>query len=329
MKDFETINSDLNSIIKLIDNGKIIEKDGALEKFSQHVKDVVSIGRFDIKTWNREWRKKVYKLGEIFERRNPIDFLNILTEEKKVLSKDGQEVLDFYYSEIEANTLPETTCTKRIEAFVTKYPYNPEFRHTFGHFYSNRNDYLNAIEQYRFAFERDRENKTFLENLFNCYLSYFDHLIEQSEYNKGLKLCTDLMEEKIFKSDVNFNNYLISIRERFNDYIILNNKIKEAEIEIKKIVATETSNGQFKIIEILGFFTAIIAFVFSTVTVGKNFDFNEAIVFNVSLGLTLTNFALIISLLFSKKEVRLFDYRVILFLGLSVLLGLLIIGTKY
>ncbi len=329
MKDFATINKEINSIIGLIELDKISEQDGALSKFSEHIKEITDIGRFDLKKWNHEWRKNVYKLGVKFKNINPIDFLNILSEAKKTLGKDGQEVLDFYYSEIEANTLPTTTCTKKIESYVIKYPYNPEFRHTFGHFYKNNNDYINAIEQYRFAFEKDKSNNSFISSLFNCYLSYFDQLIENSDYEIGLNLCTELMTEKIFKGETLMNNHLINVKERFKDYIILNNKIKDAESEIKKIVATETNNGQSKIIEILGFFTAIIAFVFSTVTVGKNFDFNEAIIFNISLGLTLVNFALIISLLFSKKEVKLFDYRIILIIVIFVFLTLLIIGTKY
>lgn len=329
MKDFRIINKDLISIISLIEDGKLTEKGGALEKFLKHIKDIEEIGRFDTKTWNYDWRRYVYEFGQKFKDINPIDFLNILSEAKKNLNKDSQEVLDFYYSEIDANTLPITSCTKRIESFINKYPYNPEFRHTSGHFYINNKDYLNAIEQYRFAFEKDKESESFISSLFNCYLSYFESLIENSEYNNGLKLCDELIAEKIFKRDTTFNNYLISVKERFNDYIILNRKIKDAENEIKKIVATETNNGQLKIIEILGFFTAIIAFVFSTVTLGKNFEFNEAIIFNISLGATLITFALIMSLLFSRKQVKLFDFRLILVVFMFGILALLIVGTKY
>jgi hypothetical protein len=328
MKNFELINKDLVAINKLIEDKNLEGPDGALALFKVHVKDIIEIGRFSTDKWNTDWRRNVYKFGTKFKNLNPIDFLNILKDEKQGLNKDQQEVLDFYYSEIEVNSLPDTTCTDVMDTIVKIYPYNPEFRHTFGIFYIRKNDFINAIEQFRFALSRDKENYDFLKDLFNCYYKYFESLIEKSDYNFGLKLCDDLLSEKIFESRDVFNNYLISIRERFKDYVILNSKIKDAESEIKNIVSKETNNSQLKVIEILGFFTAIIAFVFSTITVGKNYAFREAIIFNVSLGQTLLIFALAISLLFSKRDVKKGDFRIWLIVILILSLFILIYGTK-
>jgi NADH:ubiquinone oxidoreductase subunit 6 (subunit J) len=64
----------------------------------------------------------------------------------------------------------------------------------------------------------------------------------------------------------------------------------------------ELNNERRRIIEILGFFSAIVAFILSTVSVAKNFSFLEATYFIISLGLILILFLIAISVLFSSKK---------------------------
>lgn len=318
---------DLKQIIELLDNKKIHGPNEAVEKFKLHLDDVVTFGRFSIETWDKMWRISVYKFGTKFKDIDPIDFLKALTNKKQLLDKDKQEVLDFYYSEIESNSLPDETCSARIEALVSKYPYNPEFQHTFGHFCVKRNNYETAIEHYRFSLSKDKTNETFRKSLFIVYSVYLESFIDKSDYEKGQKICEDLITEKLFWEEHIYHNIFVSLKERFKDYIVLNKKILDAEVSIKEIISKETNKSQLKIIEILGFFTAIIAFVFSTVSIGKNFNFSEAIIFNVSLGITLGIFVLMISLLFSIKDVKLLDYRMILFA--IMIISLVLIVFKY
>jgi len=320
-------NQDLKAIIKLLDEGKINGDDGALEKFKTHISEVINIGRFNIAQWNLNWRNSVYDFGTKFPKVDPIDFLNVITDEKTDKNKDQQEVLDFYYSEIDFNSLPQETCTSRLEGFVAKYPYNPEFRHTLGHFFKRNKDYEKAIDQYKFALDKNENDKIFKDSLFNCYKEYLELLIDNSDYQKGYSICNDLVSKRVFWGNGVLHNYLIGLSERFKDYILLNQKIVDAEVSIKEIVAKETQKGQFKVIEILGFFTAIIAFIFSTVSIGKNFSFNEAIIFNISLGIILLLFVLVINLFFTSKEIKLFDFRILLFVILT--LSLLLIVSKF
>ncbi len=317
-------NTDLRAIINLIDDGNINSENGALEKFKTHIKEVTAIGRFSLENWNYDWRDNVYKFGTKFSNLNPIDFLNILTEAKNELNKDKQEVLDFYYSEIDFNSLPQESCTTRLENLISKYPYNPEFRHTLGHFYKGRTEFLKAIEQYKFALKKDENNAHFENSLFYCYRAYLETLIDNSEYEEGLKISEDLVSKKVFWGNEILHNYLVSVTERFKDYILLNKKIHDAETAIKEIVSKETQKGQLKIVEILGFFTAIIAFIFSTVSIGKNYSFSEAIIFNISLGVTLMTFVVMISLFFSSKKVNFYDFRIILFVILVLSLFLIL-----
>jgi len=305
--------NDLNEVIKLINENKLDGNNGAIEKFKEHVKEVTNIGRFSPKDWNESWRKSVYKFGVLFKEIDPVEFLKILHENSLLLHKDEQEVLDFYYSEIEYNSLSEEHCAKRCEDLIKKYPYNPEFRHTLGHFYKEKNMHIEAIEQYRFAFNKDKENDTFETTLFNAYKTYCDSLIEEEKYDFALSVCNNLLDEAIFRETIIFNNILISTKDRIKDYIVLNEKIKKAEEDFKSKVEEATKSWQFKTIEILSFFSAIIAFIFSTISIGKNFNFEQALVFNIALGITLLLFVLVLNLIFSEKTpIKKSDFRIIL-----------------
>lgn len=316
---------DLIEINKLLDENKIIGKDEALDKFSKHIKEVKELGRFSIKNWQFHWRKVVYEFGTKFKIENPIEFLTSIKLEKKISTKDESEVLDFYNSEIEIGSLPPETCLPRIKELIGEYPYNPEFRHNFGHYLTNDKKFFEAIEQYHYAYGKDKSNTQFLHSLYQAYLKYLNELYAKAKYDKGISVLENLLKEGIFRGEPHFHNYLISTEARFRDQLLFEEKFKEKENSLNEIIKNETLKGQNKIIEILGFFTAIIAFIFSTISIGKNFKFEEAIIFNISLGLTLLIFVLVINIMFSIKKIEQL-YTKILLLIIMVLSLLLIVA---
>lgn len=318
-------NTELKHIIGLLEANEI---ESALTHFDTHLDEVKEIGKFTLETWNYEWRKTVYAFGVLFKKINPVDFLHKIKNQKTGIDINREEVLDFYNSEIDFNSLPENLCLERVVKYVEKYPYNPEFHHTLGHFYIREKDYLKAIEQHRIAFEKD--NTGFKESYFSSNYTYLEYLIDEGEYQVGYDLSNKLIEEKTFRR-TSFNNshqiFLIGLKGRFKDYLSIDKKLSNAEDEIKRIITLETGKGQFKIIEILGFFTAIIAFIFSTVSIGKNFKFEEAIIFNIALGLTLMSFLLVLNLIFSSKTIKFTDPKSLMLI--VFIMSLLLIVTKF
>ena len=318
---------DLNEINQKIDNGLIEGPGNALELFEEYLKKIIFIGRFKSEIWKESWRKEVYKFGEKFQKTDPVDFLKIIKKSKENLSKDEEEVLDFFKSEIKVNNLTLEDCTNEINELIQKYPYNPEFRHNFGHFLKVEKEFLKAIEQYEFALKRDSNNNTFSKTLFNTQYNYIETLIDEGKYNEGLKYCNSIIEKETFKSSYVFSNVLVGLKERLKDYIILEKKILKAEENFKITVKEETEKERKRLIEILGFYSAIIAFIFSTVSIGKQFKFEEALIFIFCLGLILLIFLATINILFSEKEFKFKDPR--LYIIIIFIFSLLIVLFKY
>jgi tetratricopeptide (TPR) repeat protein len=318
---------DLKEINNKIKIGQLNGIGNALNLFQIYLTKIIALGRFTPENWKEIWRKEVYIFGENFKEIDPVDFLNLIKSAKNGLQKDEKEVLDFFKSEIKVNNQPFEDCINEINSVIAEYPYNPEFRYTLGHFYGRNNEYLKSIEQYEFALKRDKNNSTFQKSLFNNQYDYIKKLVAKNEYKESLKYCDDILDKKTFKSSYVFSNLLVGLKERVKDYLAIEEKIKNAEESFKIIVKNETEKERKRLIEILGFYSAIIAFIFSTVSIAKNFKFEEALIFIICLGIILILFLSIMNILFSSEKLKITAPKFII--SIILILSLIFILTKF
>lgn len=319
----------LNDIIQLIKSKKIKGEDEALEKFNSYLDTVNTLGKFSIENWPLKWRENVWEFGELFSENDPIDFLNILDGKLNLINQENREVLEFIRSEIIASFMPEKECKNQLQKLIGIYPYNPEFRHTLGHYYKNEKNYLLAIEQYKLALKIEPSNRIYLEHRFEAEYSYLNERIKKGEYPLGKDYVNSVFEENFYKPrNTIYHNIFTDFVLRFEDHILFQQKLFSLEDNFKEKMKSELESERKRIIEILGFFSAIMAFILSTVSIGEKFNFLEAIYFLIGLGLILILFSITMSMLFTTSKQRLFADKKfwILIFGLF-LLFLMIITT--
>jgi hypothetical protein len=296
----------LNEINALIGSGKLEGEDSAIEKFTEYSNFIQHIGNFDLTNWNVSWRKCVWLLGEQFKKINPNQFITAIDKKIKESSNQSIEVFEFIRSEIAFNFLPDKECKKQLLALIEKYPLNPEFRHTLGHYYSRENLYLESIGEYKLALTIDRENEFFFDSLFTRDQEYLSFLVENGEYSVGKKYVKEVIKNSEYMlCGINVYDTFIAIGRRFEDHLIFQKKLKTIESEFREKLKLEIESERKKLFEILAFFSAIIAFILATVSIGKNFSFHEAIYFVIALGIILILFVTSLSILCtsSKKEI--------------------------
>jgi hypothetical protein len=131
---------DLKIINEKINLGEFNGIDNALGLFSIYLNNIKVLGRFNPLEWKQNWRNEVYLFGENFEELDPVNFLKIIDKVKVGLNKDETEVLDFFKSEITINNQLFDDCINDLNSIIAKYPYNPEFRHSLGHFYNAKGE---------------------------------------------------------------------------------------------------------------------------------------------------------------------------------------------
>jgi Mn2+/Fe2+ NRAMP family transporter len=107
--------------------------------------------------------------------------------------------------------------------------------------------------------------------------------------------------------------------------------MKSLEEQFEKNINHALDSDRKRIIEILGFFSAIIAFILSTVSIGKNYKYIEALNFMLGLGIILVLFALTMSLFFNRNEKKLLykDYKFWILIIALIAMLLLILTNNY
>lgn len=321
----------INDIIELIKNNKIRGENNALERFNNYLESIQEIGPFSIENWREDWRRKIWKFGEEFKKLNPSDFLILIDNVLNSETVRNLEVIEFIRSEIIVNFLPDLECKKHLIILNEKYPLNPEFRNTLGHYYVKDKQLLLSIEQYKIATKMDPTNNSFINSRYKQEQTYLNDLIITGEYKTGKDHINKILTENdpiFLRLDIRktFTSYI----RRLDDHLYFKDKLESIEKDFKEKMHNELENERKRIIEVLGFFSAIVAFILSTVSIGKNFSFLEAIYFIIALGLILILFTVSLSVIFSPSKKQLFSdkkFWILIILILTLLIFILLASS--
>lgn len=317
---------DLNKIIIDIEAGKINAPGEALDKFRTYVSQVKNLGRYNAVEWRDDFIYRIYEFGYKFKTVDPTVFLGIIETELLTSNFDEKEILYFLKSEILSNfdKLPkqESDLINLLNLYVT----NAEFYHTLGHIKIEKKEFTEAIECYTKT-TKINSNTRFISPKFEAEVQYVDYLIELEKYDDAGKFIDERIDKKTYE-DFTFHNWFMLLRNRINDYKLLDKKAIKKELELKQLLQDEFQSERRKVIELLGLFTAIIAFIFTTVSVAKTFEYEQAINFTTCLGLVLIDFAITISIIFHEKNVPIYkDIRLYVALVITTILYLILSTT--
>jgi tetratricopeptide (TPR) repeat protein len=314
-----------------VDQDQIEGPSNALEIFSQYLDAIQEIGEYSLINWNIGWRDSVYQFGVKFKNKNPMKFISLI-KEKIAIVGSNKEVLNFFLSELYFNsTLPRYERKSHIEELIRDFPNNPEFRQTYVSYLLPNEEFDKSFEQIKYALAIEPANNNYITTKFTIENAYLNYLIRKEEYQKAKDFVDPIVDEKYYGLDYFvFGNALIGFQSRIEDRATLVEKMKTLEQSIIDKARKEVEGERIKIVEIIGVFSAIIAFVLATVSIGKNFDFSEAIYFLVGLGLILILFTVSLSAMFSpSKEKSWKDWKfLVLILGLIGLLGYVLVVSR-
>ena len=319
--------NDLNVIIIDINAGNITGPGQAVAKFQRYVTQVKSLGRYSLIEWQRPFINKIYEFGKCFTTCDPTQFLSLLENEIALSTFDQNEILHFFKSEILWNFEQHQKQEAYLLGLLNQYVTNAEFMHTLGHIKVNKGLFQDGIDLYAQAVRVNPEDR-FIETKWGAEVSYVEYLIEIEKYDEAEKLVLDRLQNNTYKVNFIRHNWLAFLQNRIKDYKIQELKAAKKEVELRKLLTEEFQSERRKVIELLGLFTAIIAFIFTTVSVAKKFEYTEAINFTSCLGLVLIDFAITISLIFHNKNIPVYkDARLYVALIVTFILYLILSTT--
>ncbi|MBI3337345.1 MAG: hypothetical protein HY005_01825 [Candidatus Staskawiczbacteria bacterium] len=290
--------TDLNKIVDLIKDNKDSD---AVSHFSVYLENL-DIGKYQSTIWNENWRRKVYKFGELFKVKDAGIFIDAIDNFLNSNKSKNVEAVEFIYSEIIWNyfALGTVYISGILKKLIDKYKLNPEFRNSYAHFLEIKGNYDLSIEEALVALKIEPRNQDFYVSCFNKYKRYFDVLILKGKIVEAEKIIRG-MEKILKKEDVAFQNIIISLWDRLNDHKIINERING----IADIVRKATNKEQSKIIEIMGFFVAILGFVFISINLAtNNLKFQQVLLIMMGMAIILAFFATLVSILFNKSKLK-------------------------
>jgi len=290
--------NDLITIKNLINENKFDGPTGAEAAFKLYLTSIKTIGSYDKVNWPEGWCKEVYKFGNLFKSKAPASFLKEVDEAISTTSIITEiEVLEFIKSEILVNVWP---IDKTINYFIElnkKFSLNPEFYHSLGVLYSENNNQIptkKSLENYRLASKLNETNNQFLESEVNAEIKWIDALLKENKFDQAKNLSLDLYNNARFKT---YELSLYGLIKRIEDHILIQERIENITKEAKETISSE----RIKLIELLGFFSAIMAVLFSIVS-KQTGDLKNSFKFLIVLGLFLNIFLISISYVFPRRE---------------------------
>ena len=291
--------TDLEVLIK-----KITEKSSdAVTAFILYLNAVSLLPTYSAESrWDKNWRSKVYNFGTLFA-----DPLNVDPSKYFIaLDKSGwenNEALAFIHSEMIWNfwsgNLP--LIKDEFSELIKKFPANPEFYHTYGHYLVNKKDYENAIINYKKAAQIEVADP-FVNSLFQSSNEYFSLLIQNGKLDKADAHLTDI--QKFFKRDDLkdnwvFNNILVAMRERLGDHKLISQRINGLNELIDKRV--EGLRGH--LINVVALFTSIIGYILiGTNMVISQHSIKESFLMMYGLGIVLVIFVIAVNYQFKSHS---------------------------
>lgn len=293
---------DLTEKIKII-TIKIEEKDKwAVKLFDEYLDLVISIWWFHSENiWDINWRLAIYAFWEKFSSIGWCDATLYLTCLSNKNWQDN-ELLSFIYSEILWNFFNHDSdfVKESLKDLIKKYPWNPEFYHSYWHYLSQKWDYEKAILNYQKAVSLDISNHLYDSHLFNEWHTYATTKLIKWKIEDAERIKNEIMNYYSKKKDKwVFNNMAFALGQRIEDHKLIKVKIDG----INDLVDKRIEWVRAHLINVISILTAIIWYLLTWVTFSLDANSTkESLFLLIWTGLVVILFVLIVSYQFRVRR---------------------------
>lgn len=284
---------------KILQNNlpNIIEND-----FKEFLNHCIGFGRYSEKTWNQTFRNSMYAFGQFMKHRNKMKFVIIIDELLKTVEEHQKEILFFIRSEIVFHSIVAEDKLLELEQLKSLYPHNPEFYHSIGVHYAENKDYNKALSFFSTALEIEPGNKVYLVNQFNSLHNIAISLIYDGKYNEAKKMLHEMFYSNKYSDLPNVHQAIVSTIARVDDHETINQKILNSEQNMNNQINSKIQGERTKLVESLSLFTAIMAFILTTVSTSQKYPLKDAVYFIALMGTMLILFTSTLTLSFKNQS---------------------------
>lgn len=299
-----------------------------IDQIKEYLRNIKSLGSFSPENWKQEWRKAIYKFGEEFKEKSPENVFNCINEEINLSKEQSEiEVLEFIKSEIFLNFFTLDESIDYLLEVSNKFNLNPDFKNSLAILYDAQGNQQLYCKYQKQAIKIEKNNTDWLESIYHKEYNIGKELIKKKKHKEANKFIQDIIDSNFYKNyrSQDYQNYFIFLQQRNDDQLLIENKLAEIDKASKIEINNLFEKSRLKIIEILGFFTAIIAFIFGAITITVKTELTSALILTTSFGLIMLIFTLALSIVFinTDKELmrdkRFWTLIIILLINISLI----------
>lgn len=303
----------------------------ALKRFDAFIEKLCELGPYTTESWPISWTEKLWEYAAGVSDDYSNLYINKIDVALEVKSECSEQ-LEFVKSELMWQKKGvHDHAQNYIKSLVKKYPFNIEFKHTYGHILVSEKSDLKSIEegleQYLICINVWKEKRRGLrKTIVNIALRLAESYSNNGEHSKALKLLSKFLRNDFISSAASFNNLLIIKKDSIRNTELLEQRIDGIENKLIIEFDEKLRQERRKTFELLGLFTAAISFILSTVSLTGVINYEYLLPVLISLGLVLIIFVLTISLSLNSNSNILKDFRFYLisvFLLVTILMPIL------
>ncbi|MFT7098741.1 MAG: hypothetical protein ACJAS6_000607 [Rickettsiales bacterium] len=335
-----SVNAKFDALINLhgtiLEHEKLEEFDKVAEAFRNYLNKAEEIKSYGEEVWPIEKTKRIWGFFTSLIRQidgddRVIFYLNCIRQRIKLKEKELQNTEFLEFLECELSWDADKAVYKEVsdefrelsKKLYKKYPYNPEFQHSYAHILKNE-DTIESLELakklYRKCLVMWNGNRMVLHGSGMCEYILAKKYAFNREYKKAFDTIKDTREYKFYKDHEKLQNRFLNFRNEVDEIRESNKSIdnstknlesliekdqksrKDFESKIKSDMDDKLTEARKSSLEMLGIFSAIIAFIISAVTTTvKQPSLEFAVPLLLSIGIMLILFVLAISIFISNK----------------------------
>lgn len=326
--DFNKLENLLLQIDQKIELGEIKGEEGAVASFNTYIESLIRMRLYDISHWPKDWKRKHLLLFSHLKNAPKLRkrMLRILEEKLSQFSKkEEREVLHYLYLGILfcLDEEKRDSAMEYVEPLLKQYPKNADFHLYCALCHSERGSHKRAVEEVKRSMKLSNHAEDYVTDMLNIESKYLDDLIMQHKFEDAEQFLFSMQRyyQAYFGGPdwVLLHRQLLLVKARMEDHKRLTRQFDR----VNEIVIEKTERERGRLVELLGVFAAIFAFIFINAQIAMKFTVHESFWLMLSMGDILLIFVVVLSFITVRPSKGISFFKRTRFYILMILTGFL------
>ncbi|MFT4551525.1 MAG: hypothetical protein ACI9S8_000138 [Chlamydiales bacterium] len=330
-EDYKKIESLLDAVVQSVRDDNIEGPEGALVTFGVYLETLLNSGKTTVEDWPLSFKSKNTYLCSLFKGKKELSesFIQLISRKiQQIQELHNQEgfhfiSMGFCYHSYDDNG---KTAYEYLQPLLKTFPRNAGFHMYNCLILAERKEYSESIKQINNVMKWAKFPEIYVNDILKIETRYLDDLIDNKSFKTADEFLVSMQSyyQTYFSGSewILLQRQLMLFRHRLEDH----KRVFETLEKVGEVIYEKTENERRRLVEVLGVFSAIIAFIILNVQIALSFTVSEAYWLMLAMGNILLIFSISMSYIFTKPSEVPFYHRGRFWTLVALMFPLIIIG---